>query len=153
MSGLVFSVSCKETPTPRHTMELFISRYPLPTGRIYYSDANEHEDTYLSGARFELLYARSGGGSDREDIQSFALFFGTSLSEVSEFGIFSCPDRDAAFEVVGMLQRRIDTIRRMTASDTSHAADARVELYGSTVVYTVLKNNTAAIRTLARILS
>ncbi len=145
--------NCGGRLSPNDAITAFCARYPLPAGRIYHSDAEAYDDTYLSSARFDLLYAREDGGSDREDIQSFALFFGTSLTKVSEMGIFLCPDRDAAYEVAGMLHRRIDTVRRMSAADTSYAEDARVELYSNYVVYTVLPDNSAALRTLARILS
>ncbi len=153
-AGLLSALgACGTQPSPQDAMHLFAARYPLPAGRIYISDAAEFEEGYLAPARFDLLYARSDGGSDLEDIQSYALFFGTSSRLVSEMGIFLCPDRDAALEVAGMLRGRITRILMMKEADFSCAADARIELYGSVVVYTVLPDNSAAVRTLARILS
>ncbi len=144
---------CVSRPSPQDALTLFSAKHPLPDGRMYFSGSEPYSDTYLSPARFDLLYARPDGGTDREDIQGFALFFGSSPRVIYEMGIFSCLDRDAAFEVAGMLRGRVDIIRRMTEADTSYAEDAVIELYGSTVIYLILPDNPAAARTLARILS
>ncbi len=154
LSATLLSFSgCGHKPSPAEAMQQFSARYTLPAGRIFLSGTQSHEDAYLSPERFDLLYARTDGDSDREDVQEYAVFLGTSLTEVSECGIFLCPDRDAAFEVVGMLNGRIDTVRRLSHVDASHAEDAVIELYGSIVVYVLLPDNAAAIRTLSRILS
>ncbi len=150
---LPFISGCNKQISPRTAMDIFATRYPLPAGRFYHSEADIYDETYLSDDAFCLLFARQDGDTDREDIQSFALFFGTSLTQVNEAGVFLCPDRDAAFEVVGMLRGRLDVIRRMNKADISHTEDAVITLYGKTVVYLVLPDNPAAARTMSHILT
>ncbi len=144
---------CAENISPGDALSAFSERYPLPAGDIYHSEAQEYERGYLSPDAFNLLYARPDGDSDEEDIQGFALFLGTSLTEVNEMGIFRCPDRDAAYEVSGMLRGRLSMIRQTPAVNTDSASDAAIGIVGTTVYYLVLPDNPAAERTLLRILS
>ena len=69
----------------------------------------------------------------------------------AELGIFECPDRDAAAEIIGCLRARIDLCRAAGKTDTSAAADPTIALYGRTVVYTVLPDNEKAARVLSRL--
>ena len=144
-------LSCRTKRSPIETLEAFAAAYPLPAGRFYDSEADEGRERYLPPVLFDAFFTRAPGDDDREDIQRFALFLGTSSSRVAEMGIFECPDRDAAAEIIGCLRARIDLCRAAGKTDTSAAADPTIALYGRTVVYTVLPDNEKAARVLSRL--
>lgn len=142
---------CQERASPAEYLSAFSSAYPMPPGRYYDSEAGEESDAYLPPAVFDALFVRSPGDDDREDLGRFALFLGTSLDEVYEMGIFECPDRDCAREVMGCLETRLALLRREERADAGAAKDANLLLFGRTVVYTVLPDNAKAARILERL--
>lgn len=144
-------LSCRARQSPIETLEAFAAAYPLPAGRFYDSEADEGSDRYLPPVLFDAFFSRAPGDDDREDVQRFALFLGTSSSCVAEMGIFECPDRDAAGEVIGCLRARIELCRNARGTDTSAALDPTIVLYGKTVAYTVLPDNQKAARVLSRL--
>ncbi len=145
--------SCGQDTAPQELLSDFASLHPLPAGHIYYSEAPTEDDAYLSPLLFNALYAGTDGDDDQEDVRRYAIFLGTSLTEINEMGIFECLDRDAAMEVAGMLRGRIKTLSDIKTADSSHTKNAVVAIFGATVVYTVLPDNPAAERTLSRLLS
>ena len=150
---IVGCVGCGEQVSPYEHLETFATLYPMPAGRYYDSTAEEHQNTYLDPAVFTLLYGRDTTGDDREDIRRFALFLGTSSTHVYEMGIFECYDRDGANEVLGLIETRLSLIASShTGADLTALADARLALFGKTVVYVVLPDNPKAIRVLERMM-
>lgn len=144
-------LSCRAKRSPIETLEAFAAAYPLPAGRFYDSEADEGSDRYLPPVLFDAFFTRSPGDDDREDVQRFALFLGTSSSAVCEMGIFECPDRDAAGEIIGCLKARIALCRSERNADISATEDPTLTLYGKTVVYTLLPDNGKAARILSRL--
>lgn len=144
--------SCGRRVSAYETLLSFSHAYPMPAGLYYDSRAGEEQETYLSPDLFSLLFARADGGDDREDILEMALFLGSSPSCVAEMGIFYCPDRDAAYEVAGLVRGRLAMLEGTPLCDLSYLEGATVTLFGSTVVYTVLSDNEKALRTLSRLL-
>ncbi len=144
-------LSCRAKRSPMEILDAFAAAYPLPAGRFYDSEADEGSERYLPPVLFDAFFTRSPGDDDREDVRRFALFLGTSSSCIAEMGIFECPDRDAAGEVIGCLRARIDLCRATHETDTSAALNPTIVLYGRTVVYTVLPDNEKAARVLSRL--
>ena len=142
---------CRAKRTPMEMLEAFAAAYPLPAGRFYDSEAGEGSDRYLPPLLFDAFFTRSPGDDDREDVRRFALFLGTSSSFIAEMGIFECPDRDAAGEILGCLKTRIELCRSERRTDTSAAANPTLAIYGKTVVYTLLPDNEKAARVLSRL--
>lgn len=143
--------ACRAKRSPMEMLEAFAAAYPLPAGRFYDSEADERSDRYLPPILFDAFFARAPGDDDREDVRRFALFLGTSSSFVAEMGIFECPDRDAAGEILGCLKTRIALCRREQETNTSAATDPTLTIYGKTVVYTILPDNEKAARVLSRL--
>ncbi len=145
-------VGCGEKKTPYEYLEEFSHLYPLPAGRIYDSLAEEGAETYLDPAIFALLYARDGWGDDREDIYRFSIFLGTSSTHIYEMGIFECYDGDGADEVLGLVNTRLSLLLKSgVEADMTAVTDAKVAMFGKTVVYVVLPDNEKAIRVLERV--
>lgn len=153
--------SCRNKKTPGEILSDFASAYPLPAGHVYDTTAPDTSDAYFPPELFRLLYARQDGGDDREDVLQCAVFLSTAMDRVAEAGVFVCPDRGAADEVMGMLTTRIRLLRDSapggaatdgSPADTSNAGDARIRLFGNRVVYVVLDDNEKAMRVFSRLL-
>ncbi len=145
-------VGCGGVQTPQEVMKEFASLYPMPPGRVYVSNAREGEAGYLPREVYTLLYGRESGGDDKEDVEEYAIFLGSSLTCVYEMGIFLCPDKDSAYEMLGTLEGRLATLRATPLTDTSATRDAFLGIYGRVVVYTVLPDNQKAAHVLGRLL-
>ncbi len=145
-------VGCGRTKSPWDAMREFAHLYPLPAGRMYDSTADISRAEYLPPELYAALYARPDQSDDREDVLRFALFLGTSPDYIYEMGVFECPDRDAAYEIVGIVRTRLAMLSSLEGADSSAVGDAAVMLFGSTVVYTVLPDNPKAARTWKRVL-
>ena len=143
--------ACGKKKSPREYLAAFAAAYPMPAGRFYNSEVGEEHAEYLPATLFDALFRRSEGDDDREDIRRAALFVGTSLTEIYEMGIFECPDKDCALEIIGCLETRLALLRSETCADASAARDAAILLFGRTVVYVVLPDNAKAVRTLERL--
>ena len=145
-------IACGEGKSPYEYLEDFSHLYPLPAGRMYDSEAGEGEETYLDPAIFTLLYGRDGWGDDREDIDRFSLFLGTSSTHIYEMGIFECYDRDGANEILGLVNTRLSLlIKSNVDADMSAVMGAQVAMFGKCVVYVVLPDNEKAMRVIERV--
>lgn len=140
--------SCGDIPSPYDRLLAFSEVYPLPPGRLYDSQAQEGEDTYLDPMLFLSLYGEAV--DDREDIVSYALFLGTSLSHPWEVGVFLSPDREAAGEIVGMLHFRIQMVVSLSYGEGLTDNNTFIRQYGEWVVYGILPDAEKACRTFDR---
>ena len=140
--------SCGDTLSPYERLVAFSEVYPLPAGRLYDSQAVEGEDAYLDPLLFLSLYGEAV--DDREDIASYALFLGTSLSHPWEAGVFLSPDREAAEEVVGMLHFRIQMVGSLSYGEGLTVHNTFIRQYGEWVVYGILPDGEKAARTFDR---
>ena len=147
-----FLSACGKTGTPSEILATFAERYPLPAGQFYDSSAQEGETGYFDPDLFGVIFGREDGGDDREDVATFSLFLGSSLTQACETGVFLCHDAESALEVVGMLKSRIDLVKRLAGADTAFCEGAFVRRYGKWVVYAILPDNPKAARTFDRLL-
>lgn len=139
-------VSCGENVTPYEKLLSFGEKYPLPAGRMYDSTASTDEQTHLSPA---LLFALFGKENDQsEDILSFALFLGTSLSSPYEMGVVLSPDPEAAKEVCVLFSHRLSLLAASPRVDQTAQETAFVRQYGRWAVYVILPDNAKAERIL-----
>lgn len=142
----LFLVSCRKSETPYQKLLSFGEKYPLPAGKIYDSTASEGEENTLDPL---LLAALFGDGTDeREDIVSFALFLGSSLSDPYEMGIVLAPDPEAARELCGLFTHRLNILSASPYVSEDAKAGAFIRQYGRWAVYAMLPDNPKAERVL-----
>ena len=139
----------------REVYEIFSQAYgDLPRGALYFSEAEEWEDGYLSDETVYSLYGDAEGNTEFDNVESAAIYLSNTLDTFYEFAIFICYDNYSASEVAKMCHKRIDEVRRLhTFVDISAVKNARVEIHGRVVIMSILpseENTARAFRAVGR---
>ena len=123
--------SCSQARSAREMLDELMELYPA-TGAVYYSDACETEEGYISEELFSRIYVYHG-----ELPSEFAIYLNTHTDYGSECGVFVCEDEDERARVTDMCRERIDLVGR----GGDHAFIARS---GSVVFYSTLSDRERA---------
>ena len=101
-------------------------------GVVYSKNAGEGEAGYIDGEFFSLMF-----GEDFEFSGDFAVWLDSSLSSVSEAGVFITDGPYEAKRTEEMLRERIRLISTVIASSSIKLPEGFIRMYGNAVVYYV----------------
>lgn len=101
-------------------------------GVVYTKSAEEGERGYIDGEFFSLMF-----GEDFEFSGDWAVWLDSSLTSVSEGGVFVSDSSYAAKKTEEMLRERIRLVLGVISSSSIKLPEGIIKTYGNTVVYYV----------------